>query len=74
MKLSCICVMYLNQVYNEQIADLLNPAIEVEDFVILSPKERVKLEDKLKKLLKVSLAAATQWLFTLTASFVFDAI
>jgi hypothetical protein len=40
-------------VYNEQISDLLHPMPREEDFVPLKPKERIALEGKLKKLLKV---------------------
>jgi hypothetical protein len=43
------------EVYNEQIADLLCQPIVEEDFVPLKPKERILLEEKLKKLLKVLL-------------------
>lgn len=41
------------EVYNEQISDLLCQPVVEEDFVPLKPKERIKLEEKLKKLLKV---------------------
>lgn len=40
------------EIYNEQIADLLCPPPKEEELVILSPKERLKLEDKIKKLLR----------------------
>jgi hypothetical protein len=41
------------EVYNEQISDLLIPPQEEEEYVPLKPKERIILEERLKKLLKV---------------------
>ena len=38
------------EIYNEVIGDLLNPAPLMDDFEPLPPKERIKLEKKLKKL------------------------
>ena len=42
------------EVYNEGISDLLVPkaSTEVSEFVPLKPKERMKLEEKHKKLVK----------------------
>lgn len=39
------------EIYCEKITDLLNPPPSEEEFVILPPKERVKLEEKLKKMI-----------------------
>jgi len=40
------------EVYNENISDLLCPPAKEEDIVILSPKERMKLEEKIKKMIR----------------------
>ena len=40
------------EIYNEQIGDLLAPAPNIDKFVPLKPKERIKCEEELKKLLK----------------------
>lgn len=40
------------EIYNEQIGDLLAPAPNVDEYVPLKPKERIKCEAELKKLLK----------------------
>lgn len=40
------------EVYNEQITDLLCPPPVEEDYVPLTPKERIKVETKLKKLVR----------------------
>jgi hypothetical protein len=39
-------------VYNEQIADLLNPPPKEEEVVFMTPKERMKAEEKLKKMIR----------------------
>ena len=42
------------EVYNEMIMDLLVPKQKEAELFILSPKERMKMEDKLKKLIKTN--------------------